>query len=186
MLIIFYISFHVLSNTDNFIPLIISIHQVFPDIKHLIRVISVDAKYYSTYLSIYAKFHSASVLSANAKFHSAYLETAPKEIWISEWFLFSQLLKGHYLKNCVRMNCLTWNPNRNNFLYCSSITKKFLPRIRIIRGMTFEFEYLREFEFVPYLKIFWVWKCNSFPGQALLFLRALGQQIVTAVVLTNA
>jgi hypothetical protein len=37
---------------------------------------------------------------------------------------------------------------RNNQLFCSYLTKKLFSHILIIRGMTFEFEYLDECEFI--------------------------------------
>jgi hypothetical protein len=39
-------------------------------------------------------------------------------------------------------------PARNNRLFVPNMKKNFFPRILIIRGMTFEFEYLGEFEFI--------------------------------------
>jgi hypothetical protein len=43
---------------------------------------------------------------------------------------------------------LELKPNRNNFLYCSSMKKNFFLRIQIVHGVTFEFEYLGEFAFI--------------------------------------
>ncbi len=39
-------------------------------------------------------------------------------------------------------------PKRNNQLFGPNMTNNFFPRILIIRGMTFEFEYLGDFEFI--------------------------------------
>jgi hypothetical protein len=39
-------------------------------------------------------------------------------------------------------------PKMNNLLLDSNSTKKFFQRILILRGMTFKFEYLGEFEFI--------------------------------------
>ncbi len=66
----------------------------------------------------------------------------------NESFLHS-FLRDSTLKNGVREGELFGiKQSRNNFLYCSSMKKSSFPRIRIMRRVTFKFEYLGEFEFI--------------------------------------
>jgi hypothetical protein len=53
--------------------------------------------------------------------------------------IFFKAFRGKLLqKNGVRVNYLTQNQTEKNLLLCSVMTKNFLPRIRIIWGMTFD------------------------------------------------
>jgi hypothetical protein len=62
-------------------------------------------------------------------------------------FVFAAL-KGILLKKKYVCLQLDQRPTRNYRLFGNSLTKKFFPRILIIRGMTFDFEYLGEFKFI--------------------------------------
>jgi hypothetical protein len=99
-----------------------------------------------------AKFHSIlsvsfCVLSAYAKLHSAYLATLLKEIWIFVmiFFFFTAFtVKGQSFKK--------WSEGEQfdlkQLLILLRHAKNIFWLIRIIRWMTFEYEYLGEFEFI--------------------------------------
>jgi hypothetical protein len=57
-------------------------------------------------------------------------------------------LKDTVLQKMEGGELLDLKPNRNNFVEGSNMKKNSFPRIRIICGTTFEFEYLGEFEFI--------------------------------------
>ncbi len=89
------------------------------------------------------------VFSVYVQIHSAYSENAPKEFWIIGIELFSfQLLKEYYFKKS--MYFCNWTEDLKGIINYLALAwqNNFFPRILIIRGMTFIFEYLGEFEFI--------------------------------------
>ncbi len=65
----------------------------------------------------------------------------------NELFSF-QLLKEQYFKKCIEGELLPYNNTGTAFDIALALQKNFVPRILITRGITFEFEYLGEFEFI--------------------------------------
>jgi hypothetical protein len=59
-----------------------------------------------------------------------------------------QLLKGYYSKKCMYVRKWTEEPQGMINYLALAWQNNFFPRILIIRGMTFKFEYLGEFEFI--------------------------------------
>jgi hypothetical protein len=116
---------HIIStqHLDNFILRIISIQLFFPEINH------------------YSKSYT------HAEFQLGYSAAGPIEIRIFRMTFFSsQLLKEHYFEKSEG-EIFDLKPNRNNFLYCTIMTKKIL-NIQKIRGMTSELTYIGNFKFL--------------------------------------
>ncbi len=100
-------------------------------------------------LSEYGNFHTA-YSQYTYRFIPRILRMRPNTVIsnIRYWIIFIPAYNGILLQKkyvCVQLDRRS---KRNNQLFGLARQNNFFPRILIIRGMTFEFEYLGDFEFI--------------------------------------
>jgi hypothetical protein len=109
----------------NFIQHMLTICKISSCILSALSILTILICVLSSHNNFFLKSSTYSPFYTHAEFHLVYSAAGAKEIRIFRMTLFSsQLLKEHYFEKSEG-EIFDLKPNRNNFLYCTTMTKKY-------------------------------------------------------------